>query len=1394
MAAFVGGTVLLPRYGAEPAVPARAVAERPAASDSARDPSRLGFSGSSVLGRRERLQTNSAFLLQHAEPRQFDVACKAGNGGGKKGKKGGFGGSNKWASWAKKKGGSQSNDASSTPKPEVDEAEEVDLESAKAAFPLPVDTSRYEPEIVEVELSDAMKELIGDAPDIERPPPEFKVVDGYEVEAATVPEGAWDTWRSSMQAEPELEPRDPEKEVAFWREAAKDFVVPPEAAPKPAEAASSAPPAAAPKPPKVPKAKAPEPEFRDPKKETDFWRGAARDLVPEEAAPAPKAEAPAPAPKAQGKAKADEASSTPAVDERSAWGAWQAAAENYSKQKPTPRDAKKEVDFWRGAAKSVAPETSASPVPDADDDWIKGVAKDIVSQWKPEESAAPAKPAAPPSRPAPQWVQPDLSFLPKTEDGPADPSSAWASWSEARETWRPEAVGQEMDMAERYERIARGIAGYNAAEAGVDYAKAEGFDDEDNNVYPDEEEAAGEEAVVGDDEEDYMYLADDAAEGAGTIAVDIDAEAIFSAEPSLTNEEKYLKYSTPVEGETDEERKQREAWAAWYKPRNTSFEYRDPKKETAFWKGAARDLVPDAPAAPQEETQADMWRETARDLAPEASAEGSFSYQDDDEDDEAPAPEVLAAQQSGPGEREAPKWVIPEGYEIEGASVPEGAWDSWRQSLDAKPEEEAAFRDPKAEVDMWRGAAREVVSSAPDSPASSSSSQEFRDPKKDTDFWRGAARDLVPGEAAPAPQAEAPAPALKAEAEEQPAAAAPAEYSAPIIVDDAATVNRTSVDSWLSVAREAAGAAGVDAPAAPAGRPAREPPKWVIPEGYEMDGASVPASAFDAWRKADEAWESMELEERDAQAEVDMWRRPGQEAKQAATQSGPAAPAQPPAAAAPAAPAPAQEAPPPRQTRTRGAPGLRTPEGAAPAAPAASEPAAPAASAAAASSGNDDDDDAELDNSAWGRWQEADKAFKESAQAERDPKAEVDQWRDFARSFVPSEASGSGAPAPKAAAPTGLSGSGEPSAAPEDDGSAWGRWREASEAASAAPSAPSAGDGTDLWRGVAREAAAAAPGAASSAPADDGASMWRSFAKDVSNQVAAASSGGAASSSSSSPSGDGADMWRSFARDVASQVDGGGPGAIAPAGRPGALAKGKTPETDAWRAIARAAVGPPAEAPKPYPLPPGVPPPAPAVMLPAPPILSASERSAWDSWNRVKTTPDWALAAKRTDEQSQWLSAARDMSTDPTAPAGYRRLPSTDALEASAQAVDFRGAARNVLSDPAVRDAVELEAAGVTPTLETGKPVVVDPSFSVNKVLDSYKSADASTVLPPRPPSPSPAEAAAAKAADESKAATEEKAEGERKQREQQLTLGAIITGAVALVGTVLAALGSAGQ
>jgi len=214
----------------------------------------------------------------------------------------------------------------------------------------------------------------------------FVIVEGYEPISNESTAQLWSSWSSAKEAleSAPKEERDPAKEKAFWRSAAKGIIVgatKPSATPNtvqagaheeeeeeisPEEAATAWGAWSSAK--KIADTDTAAVEERDAKKEKDFWLSAAKGLltvpstsssssssVPEEArdpVPVPNADFTSfSSPSLSSKDKDDE--DIDPVQAQSLWSSWSSAAANYDTVNSTNTEQKSDISMWANAAKGI---------------------------------------------------------------------------------------------------------------------------------------------------------------------------------------------------------------------------------------------------------------------------------------------------------------------------------------------------------------------------------------------------------------------------------------------------------------------------------------------------------------------------------------------------------------------------------------------------------------------------------------------------------------------------------------------------------------------------------------------------------------------------------------------------------------------------------------------------------------------------------------------------------------------------------------------------------------------------------------------------------------------------------------------------------------------------------
>ncbi|KAK4529951.1 hypothetical protein CCYA_CCYA03G0808 [Cyanidiococcus yangmingshanensis] len=381
-------------------------------------------------------------------------------------------------------------------------------------------------------------------------------------------------------------------------------------------------------------------------------------------------------------------------------------------------------------------------------------------------------------RPPPQWVAPPPGFE-LTSD--SETSSSWACWRDATRAMRAEQQelqerverGELIRDAEEERNFWRAAASELGAPAHVDRSAAAASTG--SPLSGEESAVSGEQAGTGDegssipdsDEEwdpDTSWLQSYAPVGMETPTEGEPADA----EMQQTSWYSGFGSQSPDEGSAgsgDAERDQ--GWGLSSKATDVirdaaseeeEFEPRDPKKETAFWRGAAQELIGkstasesvDAPSDdfeprdPKKETA--FWRGAAQELigslapSPERETEeqssASVSYPDSSMDSAWPL-EVSAEEPTDPAEVWAAWRSTQSSFSAtpeSSASVAETNWESlpdnerwnqwrdqqrksWEGALDdlnrRHPSDRGKPRTEKGTIDRWREAASELWQSAP---------------------------------------------------------------------------------------------------------------------------------------------------------------------------------------------------------------------------------------------------------------------------------------------------------------------------------------------------------------------------------------------------------------------------------------------------------------------------------------------------------------------------------------------------------------------------------------------------------------------------------------------------------------------------------------------------------
>lgn len=141
------------------------------------------------------------------------------------------------------------------------------------------------------------------------------------------------------------------------------------------------------------------------------------------------------------------------------------------------------------------------------------------------------------------------------------------------------------------------------------------------------------------------------------------------------------------------------AWSMWNsaveKEAEAELEERDPQEETDLWRSAARDIVLEPPS------------EELRDIRSEDI------LQDDPEELQLESPDIPP---------ESADEHVSFDPDIETAED-HNAWSAWNTAVENEEQMEIAQRDPKAETDFWRSAAKSVASNVPAAASDDQSTQ-----------------------------------------------------------------------------------------------------------------------------------------------------------------------------------------------------------------------------------------------------------------------------------------------------------------------------------------------------------------------------------------------------------------------------------------------------------------------------------------------------------------------------------------------------------------------------------------------------------------------------------------------------------------------------------------------
>jgi len=351
----------------------------------------------------------------------------------------------------------------------------------------------------------------------------------------------------------------------------------------------------------------------------------------------------------------------------------------------------------------------------SDPNFWRDVARSVSEQGELATSRAPVRR----ERPPPQWVAPPPGF---ELDTSGESSSTWASWRAAAEAAQAEqeAVQERLERGEpvRDMTAERNFWRSAAAELGApldpgrtaaELSTAAGGLAERPSEHNRSEEIGSIDSNIPESDEEWdpdtswmqMYASDAVEFVSGTESADDNLQgtlwgAALGSEQAARKRSSTALQSLSAEWDTKERIPDSGAESA---DEEETWEPRDPKKETAFWRGAAQELLGASTGATSD---AFATRSTTS-----HSADGSATQDSEEE-----------------------------------------TWEP---------------RDPKKETAFWRGAAQELLgastgatsdafatrsttSHSADGSATQDSEEETwepRDPKKETAFWRGAAQDII---------------------------------------------------------------------------------------------------------------------------------------------------------------------------------------------------------------------------------------------------------------------------------------------------------------------------------------------------------------------------------------------------------------------------------------------------------------------------------------------------------------------------------------------------------------------------------------------------------------------------------------------------------------------------
>ncbi|BAM81927.1 hypothetical protein CYME_CMP343C [Cyanidioschyzon merolae strain 10D] len=405
----------------------------------------------------------------------------------------------------------------------------------------------------------------------------------------------------------------------------------------------------------------------------------------------------------------------------------------------------------------------------SDPNFWRDVARSVSEQGELATSRAPVRR----ERPPPQWVAPPPGF---ELDTSGESSSTWASWRAAAEAAQAEqeAVQERLERGEpvRDMTAERNFWRSAAAELGApldpgrtaaELRTAAGGLAERPSEHNRSEEIGSIDSNIPESDEEWdpdtswmqMYASDAVEFVSGTESADDNLQgtlwgAALGSEQAARERSSTSLQSLSAEWDTKERIPDSGAEAA---DEEETLEPRDPKKETAFWRGAAQELLGASTGATSD---AFATRSTTS-----HSADGSAT-QDSEEETWEPrdpkketafwrgaAQELLGASTGATSDAFATRSTT--SHSADGSATQDSEEETWEP------------RDPKKETAFWRGAAQELLgastgatsdafatrsttSHSADGSATQDSEEETwepRDPKKETAFWRGAAQDII---------------------------------------------------------------------------------------------------------------------------------------------------------------------------------------------------------------------------------------------------------------------------------------------------------------------------------------------------------------------------------------------------------------------------------------------------------------------------------------------------------------------------------------------------------------------------------------------------------------------------------------------------------------------------